>query len=236
MLQQTLRAQQPQTSFAQRAGRGRNGSRGLSRPWAASALLAMVVIAYLPALQGDFVWDDETNVINNATLRSWDGLRQMWLEPRSVQQYYPLMYTSYWLEYRLWGLAPLGYHITNILLHAAAVVLLWRLLARLNVPGSWFAAAMFAVHPVTVESVAWITERKNVLSLSLALLSMLCYLRFSPPDCAADAGPFRAAAWRWYWLARLFFALCAVRKDGRGYAAGSFAGRVLVATRTDHCG
>ena len=116
-----------------------------------------------------------------------DGLRQMWFVPGATQQYYPLMYTSYWLEYHLWGLDPLGYHLVNMLLHAAAAVLFWRLLLRLEVPGAWLAAALFAVHPVMVESVAWITERKNVLSLVLALLAMLAYLRFAPPDAEAGA-------------------------------------------------
>jgi tetratricopeptide (TPR) repeat protein len=181
--------------------------------FAGGALVAIALIAYLPALQAGFVWDDETNVTNNTTLRSLDGLRQMWFEPRSLQQYYPLMYTSYWLEYQLWGLAPLGYHLTNILWHAAAAILVWRLLARLRVPGAWLAAAIFAVHPVEVESVAWVTERKNVLSLSLAILSMLCYLRFSPPEEEQTVTPPPSAeSWRWYALALALFALALFAK------------------------
>ena len=89
--------------------------------------------------------------------------------------------TTLYIEYVMWGLDPGGYHVTNWLLHATAVVLVWRLLVQLEVPGAWLAAAIFAVHPVCVESVARICERKNPLSLSLALASMIAYLRFTPP-------------------------------------------------------
>lgn len=185
------------------------------RPLAAGAVLVgLVVVTYLPAIGGDFLWDDDVNVTNNETLRSRAGLWRMWCEPRSVQQYYPLMYTSYWVEYHLWGLAPAGYHVVNILLHALAVVLLWRVLKNLAVPGAWLGALFFAVHPVEVESVAWITERKNVLSLSLALLSMLCYFRFSTPEPAKDDGleERHPAAWGWYTLALALFALALAAK------------------------
>jgi tetratricopeptide (TPR) repeat protein len=181
---------------------------------AGGALVALVITAYAPALRAEFIWDDDANVIDNVTLRSFDGLRQMWFVPRSTQQYYPLMYASYWVEYQLWGPRPLGYHLVNLLLDAAATILVWRLLVRLRVPGAWLAAAIFAVHPVEVESVAWVTERKNVLSLSLALLSMLCYLRFAPPDeePSDSAATKIAERWRWYALALALFALALFAK------------------------
>lgn len=145
---------------------------------AAAVLLVLItVIAYLPATRCGFIWDDDFYVQNNETLRSLDGLRRIWFEIGATPQYYPLVHTSYWIEYRFWELDPLGYHVVNILLHAVGVVLLWRLLKALEVPGAWAAAAVFALHPVHVESVAWITERKNVLSGVFYLGAALAYVR-----------------------------------------------------------
>ena len=104
------------------------------------------------------------------------GLKLIWTEPKANEQYYPMVFTSYWIEKRLWGLAPLGYHLVNVLLHAANALLLWALLARLGQPAAGWAAALFALHPMCVESVAWVTERKNTLSMFLSLLAMLFYL------------------------------------------------------------
>jgi protein O-mannosyl-transferase len=173
----------------------------------AAALAAIVAVAYMPVSRAQLIWDDGENVTTNETLRSWDGLRQMWLIPQSIQQYYPLMYTTYWVEYHLWGLDPLGYHLVNVALHAAASVLVWRLLVRLRVPGAWLAAVLFAVHPVAVESVAWVTERKNVLSLCLALSSMLAYFRFTLPEDAPQNAAMPARRWLWYGLAIVLFAM-----------------------------
>src|SRR5688572_14772657 len=144
----------------------------------AAALLAMTLIAYAPAFRAGFIWDDPDYVTNNATLRSLDGLRQIWFVPQATPQYYPLVHTSFWIEYQLSGLNPTGYHAVNVLLHAVAAILLWRVLTMLEVPGAWLAAGMFAVHPIHVESVAWVTERKNVLSGVFYLASALMYLRF----------------------------------------------------------
>ena len=137
---------------------------------AGAALVAMVLASYAWTLQADFIWDDDAYVTKNATLESLDGLRRIWFEIGAVPQYYPLVHTSFWIERHLWGRDPLGYHAVNILLHAAGALLVWRLLVQLEVPGAWLGAALFAVHPVEVESVAWITERKNVLSLPLAVI------------------------------------------------------------------
>ena len=145
-----------------------------------SALLVMTLAAYLPAMRhGGFIWDDESYIINNKTLRDIPGLIDIWTDPEATPQYYPLVHTSYWIEYHLWGLDPTGYHVNNVLLHALGAILLWRVLKRLRIPGAWLAAALFAVHPVNVESAAWITERKNVLSIVFYLGAALAFIKWA---------------------------------------------------------
>ena len=100
-------------------------------------------------------------------MRTLDGLRRIWFVPRTTQQYYPLLHTSYWLQQRLWGDSTIGYHIVNLLLHIVCVVLVLRILRRLRIPGAQLTAIIFALHPVNVETVAWIAERKNTLPASL---------------------------------------------------------------------
>ena len=146
--------------------------------WPALLLVVLSAGVYLPAMNGGFIWDDDDYVQDNPTLRSLEGLEQIWLQPGATRQYYPLVHTSYWIEYRLWGLNPTGYHIVNVLLHALNAVLVWRLLRLLQVPGAWGAAVLFALHPVHVESVAWITERKNTLSGAFYLGAAWAYLRY----------------------------------------------------------
>jgi tetratricopeptide (TPR) repeat protein len=153
----------------------------------AAALVAAVVVAYLPALRAGFIWNDDTYLTANATLESTHALHLIWADPRASEQYYPLVFTSFWIEKHLWGLRPFGYHLVNVLLHAASALLLWRFLRRLAVPGAWFGAALFAVHPVCVESVAWVTERKNTLSLALSLLAALAYLAWDERRATAAA-------------------------------------------------
>ncbi|MFO8008889.1 MAG: tetratricopeptide repeat protein [Candidatus Brocadiia bacterium] len=166
-------------------------------------LFALAVSAYLPATQSGFIWDDDDYVQQNRLLRSLAGLRRIWFEPTATPQYYPLVHTTYWLEYHLWGLEPAGYHVVNILLHAMCAVLAWRVLRSLQVPGAWVAAAVFAVHPVHVESVAWITERKNVLSGVFYLGAALAYVRYALPERGKpDAGPRRYGS-RWLYAASL---------------------------------
>jgi len=147
------------------------------RLWAGLVLL-VTVISYLPALDNAFVWDDLPNIAQNRSLRSVEGLKQIWTNPRASLQYYPLTYTVFWVEYHLWGPHPFGYHLVNVLLHALNAVLLGVLLESLAVPGAWLAALIFAVHPVHVESVAWATELKNVLSGFFFLASVLAWLRY----------------------------------------------------------
>ncbi|MFQ5490772.1 MAG: tetratricopeptide repeat protein [Phycisphaerae bacterium] len=147
---------------------------------AGSALVIMTLVVYVPAMQGGFIWDDDLFVGHNELLRSANGLERIWLDLEATPyQYFPMVFTTYWLEYQLWGSNPTGYHVVNMLLHAIAAILLWRILGLLKLPGAWIAAAVFALHPVHVESVAWITERKNVLSAVFYLGSLLAYLHFS---------------------------------------------------------
>ncbi len=149
----------------------------VSRQWLTGSLLLAVItcLAYAPAIGAGYIWDDDQYVTENLTLRSLPGLWQIWFEIGAVPQYYPVTHTTFWLEYHLWGLHPAGFHLVNIALHITVALLVWQMLRRWNVPGAWLAAAIFAVHPVHVESVAWITERKNVLS-GVACLTTLWLL------------------------------------------------------------
>jgi len=179
-------------------------------PLLGGALVAAALAVYWPALHGDFIWDDDAYVTENATLRSLDGLRRIWLEPRSLPQYYPLVHTTFWVEYHLWGLDPFGYHLVNLLLHSLNALLLWRAARALGIPGAGVAAALFALHPVEVESVAWITERKNVLSGAFYLSALLAYLRFRPIDQTAQK---RSPAWGFYALSLALFACALLSKS-----------------------
>ena len=155
---------------------------GFSR-WDALALLVLallVAVSYFPATQAGFVWDDKL-VTTLTAIRDWGGIAELWFAPGSAYlqgavgegHYWPMTYSTFWLEHKLWGLAPTGYHVVNILLHFANTALLWCLLRRLCVPGAWLVAAVFAVHPLHVESVAWIIERKDVLSALFYLTAVL---------------------------------------------------------------
>ncbi len=139
-------------------------------------LVTLTFGAYSSTFDNGYIWDDDNYVTNNVTLRSLDGLRRIWFELRATPQYYPLVHTTFWLEYKAWGLNPLGFHVTNVVLHLLNALLLWFLLRKLHVKGAWLAAAVFAVHPVHVESVAWITERKNVLSAFFYFSALYFYL------------------------------------------------------------
>ncbi len=145
------------------------------------ALGLLVIVSYLPAmLWGGFVWDDNTYVKVDP-VRDVSGLWKIWFSPSALEEeghYWPITYTTFWVEHKLWGFAPAGYHIVNVLLHLANTLLLWHLLRRLVVPGAWVIAAVFAVHPLHVESVAWIFERKDVLSGLLYLSAALAWMRF----------------------------------------------------------
>jgi tetratricopeptide (TPR) repeat protein len=184
--------------------RARQPAPSRATSWLAGALLFVAVfVAYRPAASGVFLWDDDDYVWQNPNLRSPHGLVEIWFHPARSPQYYPVTFTTFWLEYQIFKNDPRGYHEINILLHAASALLLWRILLRLRVPGAWLAAAVFALHPVMVESVAWITERKNALSLFFYLASMYAYLRFANID--DDTSEVSPPRWRAYAASLLFF-------------------------------
>jgi protein O-mannosyl-transferase len=149
------------------------------RDWFFCLILAAVTIfVYRPAWNGGFLWDDDAYIINNELLTAPDGWQRIWFSLDSPSQYFPFTYSTFRIEHALWGLNTTGYHWVNLLLHVGNALLVWAVLARLKVPGSWLAAAIFALHPVQVESVAWITERKNVLMAFFFLLTLLGWIAF----------------------------------------------------------
>ena len=194
--------------------------------WApAVALLVLTAIAYVPIYRAGYVWDDNDHVTENVTLRSFEGLKRIWTEPRSIPQYYPVTHTTFWVEHHLWGVHPTGYHVVNVLLHAASTLLLWRILSLLDVPTAWLVAAVFAVHPVHVESVAWISERKNVLSGFFYLasgLSLLKFLGFRPHDEPTTQNT--RAPWGLYAVSLALFACALLSKT----VAGSLPAAILL--------
>jgi protein O-mannosyl-transferase len=166
-------------------------------------LAAITIAAYQPAWNAGFIWDDDVYVTNNKLLTAPDGLKRIWFSLDSPSQYFPLVYTVFRVERHLWGLASGGYHWVNIFLHAANALLVWRVLRRLSVPGAWLGAALFALHPIQVESVAWVTELKNVFSLFFCALAVLAWLEF-----AED----RRGSWRFYTAALIFQSLALFAK------------------------
>ncbi|HUL55009.1 MAG TPA: hypothetical protein VLT83_16525, partial [Opitutaceae bacterium] len=195
--------------------------------WAAVLILGATLLAYLPAVSGGLLWDDDGHV-TRAELQSFEGLRRIWFDVGATQQYYPLLHTAFWVEHQLWGDAVVGYHLTNIFLHAAAALLVVAIVRRLfqqrtgpaaslrapgtggtaggpgreSFPGAeWLAGFIFALHPVCVESVAWISEQKNTLSAVFYLGAALAYLGFD-----RDRRPSR------YWVALGLFGFALLTK------------------------
>ena len=176
-------------------------------------LLSLAVLAaYYPALHGQFLWDDSTWLTDRSSLQLLNGGRglwRMWSEIGALQQYFPVTGTSFWIDHRLWGSHPLPYHVENVLLHAGTALLFGWFLARLKAPGAWLASALFALHPVMVESVAWLTERKNTLSGLLFMAALLCYAR-AVSWWDQGAPPMRRVS---YALGLLCFALALLAKS-----------------------
>ena len=188
-------------------------------------LIMVTVTAYWPALHGTFLWDDNDHISTNSTLRSLQGLWEIWFTPAATCQYYPLTFTGFWVGYQLWGLNPLGYHLLNVLMHGLVAVLLWQVLARLKVRGAWLAGAVFALHPVCVMSVAWMTELKNTLSAALALGAGWAYLRFAglgvyeatELKSGKPNSPGAGKVWRFYALSLALFQLALLAKTAASF-------------------
>jgi Tfp pilus assembly protein PilF len=160
----------------QRKGPGESEPRAWWLAAQATAIIFAVILVYLPTFHDGFVWDDEQLVTANPLLRSLSGLAEIWSGSRTAD-YFPVTNTVFWIEHHIFGRNPTGYHVVNIVLQTADAMLVWLVLRRLNVPGAWLAGFIFGIHPVHAESVAWISELKNVLALFFALLSSFFFLR-----------------------------------------------------------
>ena len=170
-------------------------------PWLLALVLVIITfVAYQPAWRAGFVWDDGPLITDNRIIQARDGLYRIWFTTEATD-YYPLTSSFWWLQWRLWGKNAAAWHAVNVLLHAANVVLVWMILRRLRIPGAWLAALLFAVHPVNVATVAWISEQKSTLSMLWFAVAILLYLRF---DETRDR--------RWYGLSLAAFLLALLSK------------------------
>jgi protein O-mannosyl-transferase len=139
------------------------------------ALLAAWI--YSPCLHGTWLWDDGLEVAQNPVLRAPGGWWTPWVHPEGMD-YFPLKSSLQWLEWHIWGADPFGYHLVSLGLHVASALLVWRLLGLLGTPAAFLGGLIFAVHPLAVESVAWISEFKNTVSLPPLLLAAIAYVEF----------------------------------------------------------
>lgn len=196
------------------------------RDWLWGFLLTiLVLVAYARVFSAGFIWDDESHLTRNPCVVGPLGLKEVWTTARAV--YYPLVLTTFWTVHKFVGLSPWPYHLLNVLLHASSAVLLWRILRQLKVRGAWLGAALWALHPVMVQSVAWVTELKNTQSGFFYLLSIFCFLKWhkeSADDANSSAqsspgeltkSPFRRLADSlilWFGLSLIFFILATLSK------------------------
>jgi len=182
------------------------------RVWPRALLLIGVTfLAYLPTLKAGFIWDDDTFLTQNPLMKAGDGLYRFWFTTQAPD-YFPVTYTPLWLEWRLWGMHAPGYHAANLALHVAAALLLWAVLRRLRIPGAYAAAFIFAVHPVNVESVAWITQRKNLMALLFYLATVWCFLNAEIASPSPVRRSLSGGGLRWYVSSLLAFTLAMLSK------------------------
>ena len=165
----------------------------VSPVWLGLLLAAVTIVAYLPALRGGFLWDDDDHATNNPCVVGPLGFKEIWTT--RAARICPLVISSFRVQHALWGLHPLPYHLFTILMHAGAAVVLWRVLTRLKVPGAWLGAALWALHPVQVESVAWVTELKNTQSGLFYMLTGLFFVRARLAEQAREGKGARRNDW-----------------------------------------
>ncbi|HTV47425.1 MAG TPA: tetratricopeptide repeat protein [Phycisphaerae bacterium] len=146
---------------------------------AAAGLLLLCAIVYWPLLRAGYIWDDDGWLTNNPFIRDWSGLWYIWFFPRASIQYYPLVFTAFLLQFKLWGLNSVGYHLVNIILQAINSILLWRVFRSLGLKSAWVAAAIWAIHPIQVETVGWVAEQKNLLSAALGFSAALLWIKWT---------------------------------------------------------
>jgi protein O-mannosyl-transferase len=177
---------------------------------AGAAIIAVVaLVLYWPSLRGPFILDDEF-LTQHRLVKATNGLYRLWFTTEAAD-YWPVTNTSFWLEWRLWKSDPTGYHVTNLVLHIVDCLLLWVILKRLAIPGAFLAALLFAIHPVNMESVAWIAQRKNVLALLFFLLSVWWYLKAEGFNAPSTIGQQKFRR-NWYWLSFFGFILAMLSK------------------------
>ena|SRR3989339_117341 len=181
-----------------------------------SFIFLITLFSYAPAIRNGYIWDDDDYVLNNLLIRSPNGLKNIWFDFSAAKifthQYYPMVFTSFWIDYQLWRLNPFYYHLVNIILHSFNAIIIFLILYKLKVHGAWFAAFIFALHPVHVESVAWISERKNVLSTFFYLLAVLSYIKYLKlgESLSKDTGLKPFDKYQTFYFISLFLYICAL--------------------------
>jgi protein O-mannosyl-transferase len=222
-------------SFKKHAPQARLGTAvpsGLNLHLLAGVAIIVVAVftAYIPSINGGFIWDDELLITQNGLFKVSDGLYQIWCTTEATD-YWPVINSMFWIEWRLWGNNPIGYHVVNLILHVVEALLIWLILRKLSIPGAFLAAVIFAVHPVNVESVAWIAQRKNAMAMLFLLLSILWYLKVSMPTASVGMAPahsqvgsrerektfssfiFHPSSFHfWYWLSLSAFVMAMLSK------------------------
>ena len=187
-------------------------------------IIVTVFLAYLPSISGGFILDDNLLLTENQLIKASDGLYKFWCTTEATD-YWPVANTTLWIEWRLWGMHPTGYRVTNLILHVAETLLVWLILRKLSIPGAFLAAMIFAVHPVNVESVSWIAQRKDMLAVLFFLVSIYCYLKNISSSCSDNSqhrlhtpcsepahGVCGVLSGRWYWISLAAFVLAMLSK------------------------